>query len=146
MDEDDITAMSDWLKKQKISEDVVKTLVKEGYTSMEALAMLTGEDITDINAGLTKTQTIPQGQHKLILIVVVQLRPDESPATKTGSICRHDGAVQAEAAGEEWAERCPEQQWCLHNTGSADRGGRHCQRSQSVVMDGPEDSPEVRIW
>ena len=43
--------------------------------------MLTGEDIT-INAGLTKTQKIPQGQHKLLLNVVVQLRPDESPATK----------------------------------------------------------------
>ena len=61
MAKDDITAMPDWLKKRKISEDVVKTLVKEGYTSMEALAMLTGEDISDINAGLTKTQEIPQG-------------------------------------------------------------------------------------
>ena len=56
MTEEDITEMSDWLKKRKISEDVVKTLVKKGYTSMEALAMLTGEDISDINAGLTKTQ------------------------------------------------------------------------------------------
>ena len=53
MAEDYITAMSVWLKKRKISDDVVKTLVKEGYTSMAALAMLTGEDITDINAGLT---------------------------------------------------------------------------------------------
>ena len=47
-------AMSDWLKKRKISEDVVKTLVKEGYTSMEALAMLRGEDITDLNFTATK--------------------------------------------------------------------------------------------
>ena len=82
MAEDDVTAMSDWLKIRKIAEDVVKTLVKEGYTSMEALAMLMGEDITDINAGLTKRQKIPQGQHK-------------------GFICRHDGAVQAEAEGGE---------------------------------------------
>ena len=135
MDENDITAMSDWLKKRKISEDVVKTLVKEGYTSMEALAMLTGENITDNNAGLTKTQKIrgPSTAARRIA------------CNETGSICRHDGAVQAEAAGEEGAERCPEQQRWSHTTGSADRHTSH-QRSQSVVMDGPADSPEVRIW
>ena len=44
--------------------------------------MLTGEDISDINAGLTKTQKIPHGQHKLLLNVVVQLRPNGLPATK----------------------------------------------------------------
>ena len=57
MAENDITAISDWLKKRKISEDVVKTLVKVGYTSMEVLAMLTGEDITDINAAWSDKDT-----------------------------------------------------------------------------------------
>ena len=94
MAKDDITAMPDWLKKRKISEDVVKTLVKEGYTSMEALAMLTGEDISDINAGLTKTQKILQGQHKLLLNVVVQLRPKESPATKQDPYVAMMGLLQ----------------------------------------------------
>ena len=94
MAKDDITAMPDWLKKRKISEDVVKTLVKEGYTSMEALAMLTSEDISDINAGLTNTQKIPQGQHKLLLNVVVQLRPEKSPATKQDPYVAMMGLLQ----------------------------------------------------
>ena len=59
-----------------------KDFIIEGYTPMEALAMSTDEDISDISAGLTKTQKIHQGQHRLLLNVVVQLRPDESPATK----------------------------------------------------------------
>ena len=94
MAEDDITAMLNWLKKRKISEDVVKTLIKEGYTPMEAVAMLTGEDISDINAGLTKTQKIPQGQHKLLLNVVVQLRPADSPATKQDPYVAMMGLLQ----------------------------------------------------
>ena len=58
MAEDYIAAMSDWLNKHTNSEN----LVKKGYTSMEALAMLTGEDLglTDINTSLTVRQTISQ--------------------------------------------------------------------------------------
>ena len=77
--------------------------------------------------------------------MVVQLRPEESPATKQDPYVAMMGITSAEAAGEEGAERCPDQQRCPHTTGGDDRHPSH-QRSQSMVMDGPADSPEVRIW
>ena len=143
MAEDYITAMSDWLKKRNISDDVVKTLVKEGYTSMEALAMLTGEDITDINAGRTQTQKIPQGQHKLLLHVVVQLRSDESPATKQDPYVAMMEQFKQKQQVRVSRVMSEQQRW-PHTTGSTDRHASY-QRSQLMVMDGPADSPEVRI-
>ena len=99
MAEDDITAMSDCQKKRKISEDVIKTFVKEAYIGLHINGGPSHVDgrrhnISDINAGLTKTQKIPQGQHKLLLNVVFQLRPDESPATKQDPYVAMMGLLQ----------------------------------------------------
>ena len=93
MAEDDVTAMSDWLKIRKIAEDVVKILVKEGYTSMEALAMLMGEDITDINAGLTKRQKIPQGQHDVAMME--QFKQKQKVGSEPSDVqSKNDGPTQ----------------------------------------------------
>lgn len=67
----DEQAVHDWAAAKKISADAVKFLVKDGFTSLEALGLLQLEDLN------TK---IPKGQQRLIMQAVKQLQP--APAEK----------------------------------------------------------------
>ena len=62
--------IEDWAAENKISPDCVKLLIKDGFTSMEALALLEKED-TD--------RKIPRGQYRLILQSVKKLSNATAP-------------------------------------------------------------------
>lgn len=67
MTEADEQAVSDWATSNKISSDCLKQLIKDGFTSMEAIALLQPEDLSP---------KIPRGQHRLILAAVEKLNSD----------------------------------------------------------------------
>lgn len=67
MTEADEQAVSDWATSNKISADCTKQLIKDGFTSMEAIKLLQSEDLSP---------KIPRGQHRLILSAVEKLTPD----------------------------------------------------------------------
>ena len=75
----DETAVSEWATAHKISAECVKLLFKDGFTSMEAVALVEKEDLSP---------KIPRGQHRLILQAVAALK-------KAGQ--RKDGHPQVEA-------------------------------------------------
>ena len=75
----DGTAVSEWATAHNISAECVKWLLKDGFTSMEAVALVEKEDLSP---------KIPRGQHRLILQAVAALK-------KAGQ--RQDGHPQAEA-------------------------------------------------
>ncbi len=68
----DEEAVMAWAKENKISEDCGKLLLKDGFTSMEALGLLQPEDVN---------HKIPRGQNRLILQAVGKLA---TPQTKEG--------------------------------------------------------------
>ena len=76
----DETAVSEWATAHKISAECVKWLLKDGFTSMEAVALVEKEDLSP---------KIPRGQHRLILQAVAALK-------KAGQ--RQDGHPQAKAS------------------------------------------------
>ena len=71
MDEDG-KAVLEWAKSHKITEDCVKIMWRDGFTSMEAMVLLEKEDIGS---------KIPRGQHRLILSAVRDLRNPERQCT-----------------------------------------------------------------
>lgn len=76
--EADEKAMEEWATQHKISPDCVKLLVKDGFTSMEALHLLEQEDINP---------KIPRGQQRLIMQAVRQFKTPE--AEKQQEDCQH---------------------------------------------------------
>ena len=69
--------VSDWATKHKISQNVVKVLTGEGYDSLEAISLLTMDDVNDINAKpAQKGAIIPRGQQKLLIKAVQQMTGD----------------------------------------------------------------------
>ena len=61
----DEQAVHDWAAAQKISMESVKCLLKDGFTSLDALRLLEKEDLT---------HKIPRGQQRLILHAVGEIR------------------------------------------------------------------------
>lgn len=66
----DEQAVLDWAKGCKISPECAKLLIKDGFTSLEALALLEKEDIHS---------KISRGQHRLILQAVGKMRKAANP-------------------------------------------------------------------
>ena len=58
----DIAIMMEWAHYSHIAEDVMKTIIKDAYTSLQAVALLTEEDLTDLNATLPAKGQILGGQ------------------------------------------------------------------------------------
>lgn len=67
----DLEKIQQWAHENKISSDVVKVLLKEGWTSMEALVLLEAEDI--------EATKIPRGQQKLLARAVQRLSQLTTP-------------------------------------------------------------------
>lgn len=81
MADEDIERVETWGAAKKLSDATISEIVKLGFNSMEALALLQQED-------LTKTK-IPIGQQKLLLKSIKQTfkQPEERP----NSDCEHSG-------------------------------------------------------
>ncbi len=69
----DLQKLESWAGERKISPDTLKCLVKEGFDSLEAFALLTADDLHDINAGLAVKSKITKGQLKLAVKAVHEL-------------------------------------------------------------------------
>ena len=82
--------MGEWAAAHKISADCVKVLVKDGFTSMEAICLLEKEDLG---------AKIPRGQHRLILQAVATLRKkngqDSHPPEQEVHIQAHSASTPA---------------------------------------------------
>ena len=52
-----MTKVENWATAKKLSEKTAETLIELGFDSMEALSLLTGDDLEDTD--------IPRGQRKL---------------------------------------------------------------------------------
>ena len=77
-EQEDIKAVWAWASSKKISMAAIKPVIEYGYTSLEALACLTANDI--------KKGDMPIGQQKLLLKAVAGLGdPIEGPSPATGS-------------------------------------------------------------
>ena len=61
----DQEAVAEWAKNHKISDECVKVLLKEGFTSMEAISLLEKEDLGP---------KIPRGQNRLIWNAVSEMK------------------------------------------------------------------------
>ena len=61
----DQDAVAEWAKNHKISDECVKVLLKEGFTSMEAISLLEKEDLGP---------KIPRGQNRLIWNAVSEMK------------------------------------------------------------------------
>ena len=69
-----MTKVEKWATAIKLSEKTVDTLIQLGFDSMEALSLLTGDDLQDTY--------IPQGQRKLLIHAVKATFPDGAVANK----------------------------------------------------------------
>ena len=67
----DADRVENWASRHKISDDVVKSLAKEGFTSLEAIALM---DQTDLRA-----MKIARGQQKLLLKAVAEMNGVQCP-------------------------------------------------------------------
>lgn len=78
----DEAAVNEWATAHKISQDCVKLLIKDGFTSMDAVALLEKEDLGP---------KVPRGQNRLILQAVATLKKQEGPASRADGDARADG-------------------------------------------------------
>ena len=69
---EDEQAIHEWATRQKISPEALKFLVKDGFTSLQALELLEQEDLSP---------KIPRGQQRLIMQAVRQLKTPQPAAT-----------------------------------------------------------------
>lgn len=97
--EEEITIMSQvekWATAKKLSAVTIAALIDLGFDSMEALSLLTEEDLSDTD--------VPRGQRKLLLHAVKSTFPDGAAAKElsaaTGGINRDQPQPPAEDAGQ----------------------------------------------
>jgi len=82
--------LREWATGQKLSAKTVDLLVKEGFTSLAALALVDGDDLAH-----TK---IPRGQQKLLLSSIRPLQPTAHDTVADSGATGGDGPTQATGA------------------------------------------------
>lgn len=94
----DLVKLQTWSAEKKVSPETLKILVIQGFDSLDAFALLTSDDIADINAGLAAKSKITRGQVKLVLKAVHELTaPGDSTAQPQGLPNTDDSSAQQQS-------------------------------------------------
>ena len=101
-----MTKVEKWATAKKLSEKTADTLIQLGFDSMEALSLLTGDDLQDTY--------IPRGQWKLLIHAVKATFPEGAVANKNPWSNRDNFAKNAQIRNFSPIVRIYHYQVCTH--------------------------------